>query len=106
VQVCLKYRGTELTPEPDHSGVYSDGKHWLREFFLQDQQWIAEYGTYLKNTFRPGADPGVHLIFISPMDRVTPDLFAKESSSLASTFHDLCTGKPTPAHNDLLAIQP
>jgi exosortase/archaeosortase family protein len=96
VQVCLKYRGTELTPAPGSSSVYTDGKHWLREFFLQDGLLIADYPAYLQSTFRPGSDPGVHLIFISPMEKGSPETFAATSAELAEKFHHLChQGGPT-----------
>lgn len=98
VQVCLKYRGTELTPSPEDAAVYSDGKHWLREFFLQDNELLSDYPSYLKSTFRPGSDPGVHLIFIAPMESATPRAFAATSAALAATFHKLClagNGQPT-----------
>jgi exosortase/archaeosortase family protein len=92
VQVCLKYRGTELTANPENPAVYTDGKHWLREFFLQDGKLLADYPAYLKSTFAPGSDPGVHLIFISPMDSGTPQAFAIASAGLAESFHHLCLG--------------
>jgi hypothetical protein len=90
VQVCLKYRGTELEAVPDGEGVYTDGKHWLREFFLQDGKLLDEYPEYIKSTFRPGSDPGVHLIFISPHRFGTPVEFSQTSSRIAASFHQLC----------------
>jgi len=89
VQVCLKYRGTDLTASAENPAVYTDGKHWLREFFLQDGQLLANYPAYLKSTFRPGSDPGVHLIFISPMESGTPHDFARTSAGLAGSFYQL-----------------
>jgi exosortase/archaeosortase family protein len=95
VQVCLKYRGTELTPSTEDSTVYTDGKHWLREFFLQDSKLLADYPAYLKSTFAPGSDPGVHLIFISPMESGKPEDFSKASALLAESFHQICLTDPT-----------
>lgn len=90
VQVCLKYRGTELTASPEDPAVYTDGKHWLREFFLQNGKLLADYPAYLKSTFKPGSDPGVHLIFISPMESGTPQAFSSASAGLAESFYQLC----------------
>lgn len=89
VRVCLKYRGTELTTTAEDPLVHTDGKHWLREFFIQDGRLLADYPSYLKSTFSPGADPGVHLIFISPKERGTPQEFATASAGLAAAFHEL-----------------
>lgn len=89
VQVCLKYRGTELTRSSEDPAVYSDGKHWLREFFMQGGKLIADYPAYLKSTFAPGSDPGVHLIFISPMESNTPQEFSASSAELADSFYRL-----------------
>lgn len=90
VKVCLKYRGTELAASNEVPAVYTDGKHWLREFFLQDGKLLADYPAYLGSTFKPGSDPGVHLIFISPMGSGTPQSFAASSAGLADSFHQLC----------------
>lgn len=92
VQVCLKYRGTELTATPEDPAVYTDGTHWLREFFLQDGKLLSDYASYLKSTFRPGSDPGVHLIFISPRETGTPQNFSKQSAELAASFYRICQG--------------
>lgn len=93
VQVCLKYRGTELEPVAGEAGVYSDGKHWLREFFLQDGKLLQGYPEYLKSTFRPGSDPGVHLIFISPHSFGTPAEFSKTGAELAESLYQLCQAR-------------
>ena len=92
VQVCLKYRGTELTATPEDPAVYTDGTHWFREFFLQDGKLLSDYASYLKSTFHPGSDPGVHLIFISPRETGTPQDFSNRSAELASSFHKICLG--------------
>jgi exosortase/archaeosortase family protein len=87
VQVCLKYRGTELEPTAELPGVYTDGKHWLREFFLQDGKLLNQYPDYLKSTFRPGSDPGVHVICIAPHQFGTPAKFAETADHLAESLH-------------------
>jgi exosortase/archaeosortase family protein len=91
LKVCLKYRGTEVTTVADGSAVMTDGKHWLREFFLQEGHLINDYGSYLRSTFRPWASPGQHLIFISPKDKFTPADFEEQCRAVATQLHDLCT---------------
>ncbi len=90
VQVCLKYRGVEIEPEPSCAGVYTDGKHWLREFFIQDRTLIPEYLQYIKHTFRPWTSPGVHLIFITPEDKMSAQAFHDASGRWAQELHTLC----------------
>lgn len=87
VQVCLKYRGTELEPVAEVPGVYSDGKHWLREFFLHEGKLLNQYPDYLKSTFRPGSDPGVHVICIAPLQFGPPSKFAETADHLAESLH-------------------
>ena len=96
VQVCLKYRGLDVVPSGENPDIFTDGQHWLREFFVHDGQLLPDYTAYLRQTFRPWADPGVHLIFVAPMDKVTSADFAANCRDLAKTFHTLSTA-PAPA---------
>jgi exosortase/archaeosortase family protein len=89
VQVCLKYRGTQVTPCPEEKMVYTDGEHWLREFFIHDGALLADYPSYLKSTFAPGAEPGIHLIFVSPMHLGKSDDFSRQSDRLAAAFYEI-----------------
>lgn len=91
VQVCLKYRGVEITPVPGQPHVFTDGSHWLREFFMQGGHLVPDYATYVQRTFRPLSPPGEHLIFIADRSALKPDAFDAECIQLASRLHALCT---------------
>ena len=91
VKVCLKYRGIDLAPSKDDDTVMTEGRHWYREFFLQNDELLAGYSAYLKSTFRPRADPGVHLIFVAPCEGFTPAEFAAACARLAEDLHRLST---------------
>ena len=65
LKICLKYRGVELEPSEDDSNVFTDGTHWLREFFLQDGKLIPSHLQYVLSTMKPGSSPGVHLIYVT-----------------------------------------
>lgn len=84
VQVCLKYRGRDLVPVSGTPSVQSDGRHWLREFFVQDGQLLPSYSDYARRTLAPRSHPGAHLIFIAPMDALTPAEFDLQTRSLAT----------------------
>jgi exosortase/archaeosortase family protein len=101
IKVCLNYRGIDITSVDDESPVMTDGKHWLREFFLQDGNLLADYGSYLRRTFRPWASPGQHLIFITPRENFSPADFERQCTRLAESLHHLCIPTPQP-----LAINP
>jgi hypothetical protein len=64
--------------------VQSDGRHWLREFFVQDGQLLPSYSDYARRTLAPRSHPGAHLIFIAPMDALTPAEFDLQTRSLAT----------------------
>jgi exosortase/archaeosortase family protein len=89
VKVCLKYRGVELVPSEEDKTVLTEGQHWYREFFLQEDELLDGYSAYLKKTFRPRADPGVHLIFVAPRDELRAGEFADICTGLAEQLHRL-----------------
>lgn len=95
VRVCLKYRGIEVEPVPGCPAVFTEGKHWFREFFLQDGHLITDYAGYVKSTFRPWSAPGVHLIFVCLRDKQPPADFSATSERLARQFHTHCHPAPT-----------
>lgn len=94
VRVCLKYRGIEVEPVPGCPAVFTEGKHWFREFFLQDGRLITDYADYVKSTFRPWSAPGVHLIFVCLRDKQTPADFSTTTEHLAHDFHHQCQSAP------------
>jgi hypothetical protein len=89
VKVCLKYRGVELVPSGEDETVLTEGSHWYREFFLQEGDLLDGYSAYLKKTFRPRADPGVHLIFVAPREDLDAGEFAAACNRLAEQLHRL-----------------
>ncbi|CAN5862755.1 hypothetical protein BH11VER1_BH11VER1_19940 [soil metagenome] len=102
VKVCLKYRGVELEKVADAPGVFTDGKHWIREFFLQNHELRQDYTAYLKSTFKPFASPGAHLMFVTACTNMNSAAFDRESGKLARELAAHCDGSQ-PA---LIARQP
>lgn len=90
MSVCLKYRGRDLQPVPDHASVQTDGRYWLREFFVLNHSLLPSYNEYVLRTLAPRAHPGAHLIFVAPMDALSPDDFARQTHALATQLPDLC----------------
>jgi len=88
--VCLKYRGIELTEVEGSPLVLTDGTHWFRECFLQDGHLFPDYPAYVRSTFIPWSDPGVHLIFVSAHDAQTPGEFSAACEELAQRFYRKC----------------
>ena len=95
VRVCLKYRGIDVEPVVECPTVFTEGKHWFREFFLQDGNLISDYTGYVKSTFRPWSPPGVHLIFVCLKDQQEPQAFSDACEVLARHFHEQCQTPPT-----------
>ena len=90
--MCLKYRGIELTEVEGSPLVLTDGTHWFREFFLQDGHLLPDYPAYVRSTFIPWSDPGVHLIFVSAKEAQTPAEFSAACEALARKFYEECAG--------------
>lgn len=95
VRVCLKYRGIDVEPVTECPTVFTEGKHWFREFFLQDGNLISDYSGYVKSTFRPWSPPGVHLIFVCLKDKQEPQAFSDACEVLAKQFHEQCQNPTT-----------
>ncbi|MBK8040793.1 MAG: archaeosortase/exosortase family protein [Verrucomicrobiaceae bacterium] len=90
VKVCLKYRGIDVESLRECPLVFTEGRHWFREFFLQDGQMQPDYATYVKSTFRPWSDPGLHLIFVSLREKQPPEAFSAACEQLAAQFYQQC----------------
>lgn len=87
VKVCLKYRGVDLRPSEECGSVMTDGDHWYREFFLHEDVLLRSYSAYVRKTFRPRADPGVHLIFVAPRERIGAMEFDAACETLAEDLY-------------------
>ncbi len=84
--VCLKYRGVELQEVADCPQVMTDGKNWFREFFMQEREMLGSYAAYVRSTFYPWRDPGVHLIFVCPCKARSAGEFNTACEALAREF--------------------
>jgi exosortase/archaeosortase family protein len=89
VKVCLKYRGVDLVTSEEEETILTEGRHWYCEFFLHEGVLLDGYAAYLKKTFRPRADPGVHLIFVAPREDLDAKEFAASCAGLAEQLHRL-----------------
>lgn len=89
LSVCMRYRGIVLRPSGIEPSVLTDGKVWMREFFLQDGSLLTDYPAYLRRTFLPWTPAGVHLIASTPVDSVSAILFAQSSLQLATQVSQL-----------------
>ncbi|OYW70828.1 MAG: hypothetical protein B7Z37_29545 [Verrucomicrobia bacterium 12-59-8] len=93
LEVCLKYRGMELSSVEDCPLVMTDGTHWFREFFMQSGHVLADYPAYVQSTFYPWRDAGVHLIFVSANEAQRPGEFSAACERLAQRFFEECAGE-------------
>ena len=94
--VCLKYRGVELTNVEESPLVLADGKNWFREFFLQGGHMLPDYPAYVRSTFIPWSEPGVHLIFVAAKDSQQPAAFSAACEALAQQFYQECQSGTAP----------
>jgi exosortase/archaeosortase family protein len=86
--VCLRYRGVALHPTGE-DGVMTDGKRYMREFFLLRDELLADYPSYVRRTFAPFASPGVHLIASVPVEAMGARSFAATARTLAGELQGL-----------------
>lgn len=92
--VCMRYRGVTLLPTEDE-GVMTDGRRWMREFFLQDGQILRDYASYLRSTFAPFSSAGIHIIASASVDSMSAAAFAETVDRLADEIHRLEAGPAT-----------
>ena len=62
----------------------TDGKYWMREFFIQDGHLLDSHLDYVKSTIGPGKSPGVHLIFVAMKDPMSAEDFDRSARALAA----------------------
>jgi hypothetical protein len=92
--VCMRYRGIHLKTVAGSPVVMTDGKVWMREFFIQGDRLLSDYRAYLRHTLWPWSPAGVHLISSGPTNRMNSDAFARQSEVLARALHALGDPKP------------
>ena len=90
LMVCLKYRGIELSSVEGSPQVLTDGTNWFREFFVQDGHLLPDYPAYVRSTFIPWSEPGLHLIFVSKNGAHSPAEFNAACEALAQRFFEEC----------------
>ncbi len=84
VTACLKYRGISLAPLAGATGVFTDGTHLVREYFLQNGRLISTHLDYVLATLGPRTSAGVHLIFMTPKDAMSVEEFQAASARTAA----------------------
>lgn len=95
--VCLAYRGVQVRPSGSVVTVMTDGKNWLREFFIQRHELLPDYASYLRRTIWPWSSAGVHLIFSAPAGSIPAEQFARQAHDLALQVNGL--GEPVAVQN-------
>jgi hypothetical protein len=78
----MKYRGIDLEPAAEGSAVMTDGKVWMREFFLLPQGLLTSHTDYVWATLRPGKSSGIHLIAVASCEAMPEAEFAEASANL------------------------
>lgn len=87
--VCMRYRGVELKPSGTEPSVMTDGKNWMREFFLHRGELLTDYRAYLRHTLWPWSPAGVHLISVGPVKNMSASAFARQSLAVARELESL-----------------
>jgi hypothetical protein len=87
--ICLKYRGVELVPSADVPEVFTDGTHWMKEYFLQGGQLLQSHRDYVLSTLGPGSSAGVHLILISKKSSMPAADFSRKAGRISQELYDL-----------------
>jgi hypothetical protein len=90
--VCMRYRGIHLKAVKEEPSVMTDGKVWMREFFIHRNELLTEYRSYLARTLWPWSPAGVHLIASGSATSMSAKSFAQQSVILAKELHAL--GQP------------
>lgn len=87
--ICLKYRGIELVPSDDVPEVFTDGTHWMKEYFLQGGKLIQNHRDYVLSTLGPGTSAGVHLILVSKKSSLSAADFSAKAEKISRRLYDL-----------------
>lgn len=89
LRVCMRYRGVNLEESAESDGVYTDGKSWMKEGFLMLGGGVLDYPAYLRRTFVPFADKGVHLLAMAPCGSLSANAFDVSVDALFSRVEQL-----------------
>ncbi len=85
--VCIKYKGVQLENVEEYPALWTDGKHWFREFFIQDKNLIPTHLQYVKATLGFSASPGIHLVFVARISDMNAGEFATFANTFAGEIH-------------------
>lgn len=89
LEICLKYRGVELTRSKELADVFDDGKgHWMKEYYLQNGKLIQSHQDYVISTLGPGTSAGVHLILITNQSSMSANEFSVEAGKISARLYD------------------
>lgn len=97
--ICLKYRGVELIPSDDVPEVFTDGTHWMKEYYLQGGKLIQDHRDYVISTLGPGTSAGVHLILVGKKTSMSAAEFSRQTGDISQRLYDQIEQektKPTP----------
>jgi exosortase/archaeosortase family protein len=86
--ICLKYLGVELQQTKEDPSVFTDGKHWLREFYLQGGRLLSSHIQYVISTLVPGSSPGIHLIYVTDSQAMSAREFDDKTQRMAGQLFD------------------
>jgi exosortase/archaeosortase family protein len=87
--ICLKYRGIELTPTADEPEVFTDGTHWMKEYYLQNGKLLQNHQEYVMSTLGPGSAAGVHLILVSQESAMSAKEFSVEAGKISHRLYEM-----------------
>jgi exosortase/archaeosortase family protein len=89
LEICLKYRGVELTRSKDVEDVFDDGKqHWMKEYYLQNGKLLQSHKDYVISTLGPGTSAGVHLILVTNQSSMSAKEFSVEAGKITSRLYE------------------
>jgi exosortase/archaeosortase family protein len=89
LQVCIRYRGVRLEPVEATPQVSTDGRFWMREFFLWRDEVVTTYPDYILRSVVTGAEPWVHVIAAAPVHSMSAEEFAARTSLRALELSEL-----------------
>ena len=98
LEVCMKYRGVTLQPA-SVAGVQTDGKRWMREFFLLRSGLVLNYEDYLRRTFLPFSGAGIHVIASSPTNAMSAESFSRFTEQSARYLEGCNSPNPPVGQN-------
>ncbi len=103
--ICLKYRGVEATPSADMPDVFTDGTHWMREYFLQGGKLLQSHQEYVVSTLGPGSAAGVHLILVTEKASMSAKEFSAEAGRISSRLYEMIVAeKATAPSGEVVAV--